>query len=116
MLPWTFRSKSLLSTVSLAHYPGLSGLRAYCLPLDCHATLSFPVQKPTVYRYTGTLSWAFQSKSLLFTARPLRYPGSSGPRAYCLPLTKTLAWAFRSKSILSTTRPGHYPGSSGPRA
>ncbi|GFR90745.1 hypothetical protein ElyMa_002575300 [Elysia marginata] len=64
----------------------------------------------------STLACVFRSKSLLSTIRPKRYPGSSSPRDYCLPLTNTLPWAFRSKSLLSTIRPTHYPACSGPRA
>ncbi|GFS06985.1 hypothetical protein ElyMa_006559400 [Elysia marginata] len=114
------RSRSLLSTIRPRRYPGLSGPRAYCLPLDRHATLGIPVQEPTVYRYTSMLPWEFLSKSPLFTIRPTRYLGSSGPRAYCSPLdqhatlglpiqestvhhyTNTLPRVFRSKSLLST--------------
>ncbi|GFS25208.1 hypothetical protein ElyMa_001682100 [Elysia marginata] len=134
MLSWVFRSKSLLSTARPARYPGLSGQRAYCLPLDRYATLGL------------------QSKSLLSTAKPPRYPGLSGPKAYCLPLeqhailgfpvqdstvyqldqhttlglpvqeptvylsTNRLPWVFRSKSLPSTARSAHYPGLSGPIA
>ncbi|GFR75808.1 hypothetical protein ElyMa_002197100 [Elysia marginata] len=88
MLPWAFRSKSLLSTARSARYPGISGQRAYCLPLDRYATLGLQVQEHTVYRYTSMLPWAFWSKSLLSTNRPTRYPGLSGLRASCLPLDR----------------------------
>ncbi|GFR78849.1 hypothetical protein ElyMa_004005300 [Elysia marginata] len=84
MLPWAYRSKSVLSTNRRTRYPGLSGLRAFCLPL------------------TITIPWVFWSKSLLSTIRPTRYPGPSSPRVYCLLLNRHIPWAFRSKSLLST--------------
>ncbi|GFR91310.1 hypothetical protein ElyMa_000840800, partial [Elysia marginata] len=82
-------------------YPVSSSPRAYCLSLDRHSTLGFPVQKPTVYHLNRTRSWAFQSKSLLSTARPARYPGLSGLRAYCLPLDRhdTLDFAVQEHTV-----------------
>ncbi|GFR75282.1 hypothetical protein ElyMa_002183800 [Elysia marginata] len=115
-----FRSKSILSTIRPKRYLGSSGPRAYCLPLNLHATLGLPGLLPAVYHLTNTLPWVFRSKSLLFTPRPARYPVSSGPRAYCLPLEQnatlglpveeptvyhwinTLPWVFWSESLLCT--------------
>ncbi|GFR75280.1 hypothetical protein ElyMa_002183700 [Elysia marginata] len=88
MLPLAFRSKSLLSTARPARFPGLSGQRAYCLPLDRYATLGLQVQEHTVYRYTSTLPWAFWAKSLLSTTKTARSPELSGPRSYFLSLDR----------------------------
>ncbi|GFS20531.1 hypothetical protein ElyMa_006901900 [Elysia marginata] len=43
MLPWILQSKGPLSSIRLRRYPGPSAPRSYCLPLDQHATLGFPV-------------------------------------------------------------------------
>ncbi|GFR65761.1 hypothetical protein ElyMa_005539300 [Elysia marginata] len=86
MIPWAFPSKSILSTASPACYPGTSGSTAFFLPLYKHATLGLPVQERTVYCETNTLALDFRFNSLLSTARPTRYPWTSGTRAYCLPL------------------------------
>ncbi|GFS20535.1 hypothetical protein ElyMa_006902000 [Elysia marginata] len=86
MLPWVFRSNSLLFTFKPTCYPGSSSPRAHCLPLDQHATLGLLVQESTVYHKTSMLPWVFRSKSLLSTTRTARYPGFTGPKAYCLPL------------------------------
>ncbi|GFS08796.1 hypothetical protein ElyMa_003021900 [Elysia marginata] len=100
-LHWAFWSKRLLSTIRPTRYPVSSSPRAYCLPQDRHSTLGFPVQKPTVYHHNRTRPWAFRSKSLLSTARPARYPGLSGLRAYCLPLDRhdTLDFAVQEPTV-----------------
>ncbi|GFS08793.1 hypothetical protein ElyMa_003021800 [Elysia marginata] len=87
MLPWAFRSKSLLSTIKRTRYPGSSGPRAYCLLLTNTLPSAFRSKSPCL-PLTNTKTWAFRAKSLLSTIRPTRYPVSSGPRAYCLSIDR----------------------------
>ncbi|GFS06982.1 hypothetical protein ElyMa_006559300 [Elysia marginata] len=100
MLSWAFRSKSVLSTNRPTRYPGLSGLRAYCLPLDRYATRGLPVQEPSVYHWTRRLLWGFRSNSLLSTANQNNTLGLSVIESTVYLETNTLPWVFRSKSLL----------------